>query len=736
MISLLFDYTCLLTLVFLPIHTDIKMQMQSAPKTLLDKFKTDDIFTRVIVHHGNSKSHDMNNCKEALQNGKCKILSSWADIFKDKTEKTKSILVVGKRGIGKTLFTKKLINDWSQNGGIFGNTEGEELSSGIKLGYLLMSVQELNLSEDKELSLCDFLRHVTEVNTENNDSNNLVEQVLQNPVSLLLAFDDFDEYKYLQYMNGDKESTFPDDPNTKMPFSALMNKILNKKLAEGCTVVVTARINDINRSVALSRITKLNFDQQVDITALTKPQVLESVEKYFSSKSELKEKALDTVQSSEHFIHFARAPVLSFKMCVYLEKAIEKGAIQLPKSLTELYGNVIESIEKHHNVAILEKSSRGVPDIPRALEMLSELAVKMALDQRNSFLEEDMKKLKLTEAEVSYLKSSSLLYNIPCLSKPKVFEFRFCHQTVQDYFAALGFVRKKETPGRKQGFFARRQLVVVGETVVQFMAGIIDSERDKGLLLKLMKYIGTPIEYTANQRVLTLRCLHDFDNEEFAASLVQKNQQNRFWESDGVIRIYHYTETDCQPVAFLLDIINSLTEKNQIKGKVPPETLYIENSSYMTNDDLGGIFSPLAHSHCPIRKLYMSNFHLDDGYLESLSTHLPATNITDLELCSCKITSNGMVSILKHSDNITSLKLSFNEVSHLEKVSQAQNFYKLRKLDLSYNQLNDDGVMAIIQLWHSLVKLNLSYNCKLSNECKREVRRLCKELYPALEINI
>ncbi|XP_028513489.1 uncharacterized protein LOC114574607 [Exaiptasia diaphana] len=200
------------------------MQMQSTPKTLLDNFKTDDIFTHVILHHDNSKSHDMNNCEEALHDGKCKMMSNWANAFRDKTEKSKSILLVGQRGIGKTLFTKKLIDDWSQDGGVFGKAGEEDLVNGVcKLGYL-MSVEELNSFEEKEFSLVDLLKHVTGV-SKNSERTTLVEQLIQNPENLLLAFDDFDEFKDLvQCMDSNLESTFPDDPNTKMPLSLLINR--------------------------------------------------------------------------------------------------------------------------------------------------------------------------------------------------------------------------------------------------------------------------------------------------------------------------------------------------------------------------------------------------------------------------------------------------------------------------------------------------------------------------------
>lgn len=187
----------------------------------------------------------------------------------------KSVLVAGKPGIGKTLLCQKLIRDWA-SGHLFQTLEEQQEKPEFNFAYLL-TFRQLNPLKQQEFDLRDILNLSCVL-----DEGSIIDEktfglILQNKENLLLIIDGYDEYSHDK--KDDDHEMYPNDPHTKMPLHAMIAKLLQRKILEGCTLLITSRpheSDDLEKG-------KVRFEQHVEIKGFSKHQVIEYVEKYFKT---------------------------------------------------------------------------------------------------------------------------------------------------------------------------------------------------------------------------------------------------------------------------------------------------------------------------------------------------------------------------------------------------------------------------------------------------------------------
>ena len=167
------------------------------------------------------------------------------DIFDAEKQK---ILVVGGPGIGKTMFSTKILRDWA-----FDNLLNETQKSQIDFAFLI-KLRMFN-STDKELNLRELLDH-SEYSTAL--SENAWNYICNNPERVLIIFDGFDEYSGKTEINKD-DVQHRNNEEDRMPVHFLLQKIVSGKLLTRSTVVMTTRPN------AVSCIRSREFDKTVEI---------------------------------------------------------------------------------------------------------------------------------------------------------------------------------------------------------------------------------------------------------------------------------------------------------------------------------------------------------------------------------------------------------------------------------------------------------------------------------------
>ena len=138
--------------------------------------KTDEIFTYILIQHGrkvlirNDETY-YSRSKELEDYGKvCGTpVKHCREIFLgmiDDQENVKSILVIGKAGIGKSLFCQKVIRDWA-NIELLQVRENSEIPN-LKFVYLL-SLRQLNFLENN----CVTLREISNFSSVLDDKCNI-----------------------------------------------------------------------------------------------------------------------------------------------------------------------------------------------------------------------------------------------------------------------------------------------------------------------------------------------------------------------------------------------------------------------------------------------------------------------------------------------------------------------------------------------------------------------------------
>jgi len=140
----------------------IKRETEFQPKLLdlptIANMKTDEIFTNLLIQHGRKPVKDKNDMERRELLG-CygqvsgTQLKHCQEIFLrvgSDEKKTKSILLTGKAGIGKTVFCQKLIRDWA-DGQLFHSPANAQIHD-FKFAFL-MTFRQLSLLGDETLTL-------------------------------------------------------------------------------------------------------------------------------------------------------------------------------------------------------------------------------------------------------------------------------------------------------------------------------------------------------------------------------------------------------------------------------------------------------------------------------------------------------------------------------------------------------------------------------------------------------
>ena len=187
------------------------------------------------------------------------------EIFDPEKQK---ILVVGRPGIGKTMFSTKILREWASDD-LLNETQKSQID--FKFAFLV-KLRMFNFT-DKELNLRELLVHSEYSTTLSEETWGYIRE---NPQRVLIIFDGFDEYSRKAEINKD-DVQYRNNEEDRMPVHFLLKKMLSAKILTGATVLMTTRPN------AVSCIRSPNFDKTVEILGFTTKQVEDYVEKFFKA---------------------------------------------------------------------------------------------------------------------------------------------------------------------------------------------------------------------------------------------------------------------------------------------------------------------------------------------------------------------------------------------------------------------------------------------------------------------
>ena len=654
--------------------------------------KLDQVFTNLIIHPERAYYHFPENRREQLKvypkPEKNLLPKRPGDILDDQH---KNILIVGRPGIGKTLFCMKFMRDWASDR-LFDEAQNLELR--FDVAFLvkfkrLNSTAELNLGELLDKS--EFSTHVNDVVLWN--------YICENPSKVLFIFDGIDEYSARKKIEED-DSIYKNTVEDKMPLHALYTKIMSGKLLEGATVLTTTR------PTAVSWVRDLKFGRVVEILGFSSGQVKNYVEKYTGEHDNDAGKTIwQHISNNLNLFSLCYIPVNCFIICSCLLYMLQNfrsnsihGLTSLPTKLTDIYSFVVKLFSFRHSNRYRNKTV-GQDEIFKKFDELDE-EVKGDFKKLATiaFKGIDEGRLTFESNEVTNLEDCGLLHRLPDLKpeakrpKPKA-QYCFQHLTIQEFLAAKHVTDNMEEAELRE-FVSSHITDGAWQVMWQFVAGLL-SERDEPLtdiftnLLPVSTYeekedelesgILTcwPREEDKHLALTLCHCLYEIDADDSAV-------QNRVREINFNAVVFDYCRlgpVDCPAIANFLKIDNEILMINLSDNKIGCLGCK-EISEFLV------FSSSVSDSNCKLRSLNLSNNIVTDEGVEYLAKALKNSNckLNLLDLSGNNVTDEGAKCLAE------ALK---------------QSNCKLKRLHLGLNYVTNEGAECLAKaLKHSNCKLN------------------------------
>ena len=698
---------------------EVKNRSRAHDINYIEKISVDDMYIDVIIHterarhkfSRNMERHEIYDVYMKVPSDSIR-LEKINDLFypneDTKGNSPRSILAIGRPGIGKTVLTEKLLSDWV-------NEIDEFYRDKIVFFFKL---RLLHHSKSKNISLKTFLQLGTRLDTEKIES--IYQKIVNEPEKAIFIFDGLDEFNAAPMECLDQANMNANDRSECMSGMSLFIKLVRGEMLRGATVLVTTR------PTAYEFYWKLDFDRKVEIIGFTSDKIKEYVSRFCNNKNrcDLKQTIWNHIKSSSELLNLCYIPVNCLIMCATLYECLndlENDTNVLPKTLTELYEIALYYVGKKH--------------------------------QRNADAQETLKKLQLVafngmkdgklvfEHELfdEQMKSSGLLNHLSDSISPE--QFCFTHLTLQEFLAAR-HVTETLAFAEIKTFISDHMKLPKWHLVLQFISGLLGKKTNK-FPEESKDWISAfveGLEIIPDQNNSDHKCIRLGYNEVFVMKCLR--------EVNDVGIVKDVCETT------VLDDIVELRDDYDV-DLLPSEwaavTTVCEHMSNLAILELTHIkedsllyVQQLLQKRC-IKKLQLSAIFGKD--IDHVFSALRKVNCTLKDRHTCtKLTSLELKFFRATDEDLSNMRTFFvdGDGSHLEKLNLGNNkfseiskpfemlksecFPKLAKLILSDNAICDEDAEilwdALTKGLHKLTTLDVS-SCRLTNQC---IPSLCKAL--------
>ena len=471
-------------------YGDLKSPFHNPGEGPRRDLKLDEIFTNLIVYEGRAKydfSGDrvkqLNEYHKASENLRPTLPG---DIFDRSRQK---ILVVGRPGIGKTMFSTKILRNWAcdillnesqklqedfeaafrikELDKVFNATQISQVD--FKVAFLIkLRMFNFRKLRNQELNLRELLDHSAYSEAL---SEELWNYIRLNPERVLVIFDGFDEYSDRTKINED-DIPYRNSEEERMPVYFLVKKIVKGKILTGATILTTTRPN------AVSCITSLPFDKTVEILGFSTEQVNDYVEK-FTKQEDRAQTIKQHITSNLNLLAFCYIPVNCFIICSCLLELLGNTSLtSLPTRLTEIYSIAIKMFYfSYDDGQYRYNKTKGRPFFLKPFKKLRS-SVQKVFTRLGEIAFDGIQEGKLIfeSHEVNRLERNGLFHRLPDFRDRPLAEGRaqycFLHLTLQEFLAAKYLV---DTLSSEQLRFFVAAHIQDGawKVVMQFVAGLL-----------------------------------------------------------------------------------------------------------------------------------------------------------------------------------------------------------------------------------------------------------------------
>ena len=670
-------------------YRDLKSPFHNPGEGPKRDLKLDEIFTNLIVYEGRAEydfSGDrLEQLKEYHKANENLRPTRPGDIFDAEKQK---ILVVGRPGIGKTMFSTKILRDWASD-----NLLKERQKSQIDFKVAFLVKLRMFNSTDKELNLRELLDH-SEYSTAL--SEEAWSYIRNNPKRVLIIFDGFDEYSGKSEFNKD-DVPYRNSEEERMPVHFLLKKIVSGKILTGATVLMTTRPN------AVPCIRSLDFNRTVEILGFTTEQVEDYVQK-FTRKGDKAETIKQHITSNLNLLAFCYIPVNCYIICSCLLQLLGNttGFTSLPTRLTEIYSIAIKMFYfSYDDNQYRHDKAEGQPFILKKFKELSS-DVQDVFARLGKIAFDGIKEGKLIfeSHEVKDLESNGLFHRLPDtrdrpLAEPRP-QYCFLHLTLQEFLAAKHLVDTYSSEDL-QKFVSDHIQDGAWKVVMQFVAGLLaeKGEQSTDIFSDLLpsktfiREVDIKMNEDSEQRSETLTCWPAFGDMALVVTLFNCMYENKASDREVQKKL---AKIGCNALDFYGCNLSPLDCLALVHALKSVEGILDFNLRFNNLQSLGCI---------EIAKLLPGNQH-NQGFCELERLDLGFNNITDEAV-------KRLSTALTHTNcRLNNLGLAYNNISdkgvkHLSTALTHTNC-KLNSLHLENNNITDKG--------ENLLK-SMNINCKV-----------------------
>ena len=380
----------------------------------------------------------------------------------DDPEPAKSVLVIGRPGIGKTFLTKMMLFEWQQ--------QKSEFWYGKIV--ILIRFRCFNTGKTSLRNMLQTSDGLNGINISADDFTEIYEYICLNPSKVVLIFDGLDELKVdddtlisERYVNGNNEETHT---------FYIWKQLVRGQLLPGATVLTTSRPTAENIYKPL-----LQYHKHVEILGFHKEQIKNYVRKFCGvdmkrSTDVDKQKSTEIwnlIKESPELLTLCYIPVSSYIVCLTLHESIKinkqevDGQGNVPRTMTELYKRAINILLFEHNLKYKGKEKPKNYITAKLPKELQDDLNKLKKIARNGMREE---KLIFYNDEVDSAIPDCGLFNK--LEDKNRNIFCFLHLTIQEFLAALDVVDDMDNV---ESFLSEHIEDPKWHLVILFVAGLI-----------------------------------------------------------------------------------------------------------------------------------------------------------------------------------------------------------------------------------------------------------------------
>ena len=621
------------------------------------------------------------------------------------------LLLTGRAGMGKTTFVQKVVRQWAK---------GESrLSNRIKTVLYL----DLNVLEDVRRTVC--LKEVIRNHVPLEAPEEFIDFVKSNPNSIMIVVENVSD-SIIEF----DDTNFDNTLEERMPFPALLKKLITGKLLKGATILALSSVANSSHSNVF------NVESQTEILGFSPGLVKEYTKRYFGSTGQDEPEAIALAESlTDDALSICCVPSNCFYLCSILKwlrsspnaSGLKKKSI-IPETITELYLTMVQMIYP------MEKRSLCTPTSSNELRPLREnpldregsstdktstnsqsplihsgacsLAMRSICEERATFTGDEIRE-ELSEEEIPiYFRLIKPPYKD---SQETHFSFRW--SCLKEFLAAyfiisdISLTKFESLVGHVKEDVSRKR-----DQVLQFACRLLfqqshASDKKKKEMIHLVMELGNASQTCKRSQkelqLVMMRCVAEVKDDKLSREVASKFLPFVEFSSCEI------GVTECSALANILGAspfasikrialadnkisvmgIRQLTQKLLLPCKGPTEELNLKGNA-LSDLGLEELAEALKKKECKLKILNLADNDITSAGVAKLSLALVSnTSLEELNLSCNEICSQG--------------------VSQLATVLRKETT-KISRLNLSWNKIGDDGAASLTSVRQST--LNVAWN--------------------------